>query len=82
MQIKNTVFQHHTLYGKIGTICARRLKFLHTLLFMSPHKKKAPKEQREMTQSEKPLREQRKVLGAHQRMKWEGRIHDQLIHLK
>ena len=34
------------------------------LLYWSQHKKRAPKEQREMTQSEKPLEEQSKVFGA------------------
>ena len=34
------------------------------LLCLLQNKKRVPKEQREMTQSEKPLREQRNMLGA------------------
>ena len=48
------------------------LDYLVILLFLSWHKKRAPKEQREMTQNEMPLWEERKVFGAKIKNMWEG----------
>ena len=62
------------LYDCILFVSTQEYPNYMIVICLSRYKKSAPKEQREMTENEMPLREQRKVFGAKIKNMWEGKL--------